>query len=350
MYVVEQSPLLWLVELSVYLLVLTFFQLAAGFLTLAVIRLNIPAPQSYLLVFSTISALTFTSAFICDIRTHMQAAMVGAVSMAFTVPLQAIATLYRHRTSSAKLSSSQPQYSNFLATVLRIAIPAAAPSEKNLAEHPRTQLMRGIFHLTISTIVSTMYNTATEQGRPFIDVVAAVMILSGAAGVLNLTSAVLGLLGERSASPFRAPFLSRSTVSFWAGRWNAPVSSALRAGVYEPLMSVGVHRDLAAFACFFVSGIAHEVILWYVGATGSRGHWLLFFIICGSEVAVERALRQRKCLPRSALLQWALTAVALYVPFSALFVPVAVRTGLAHNGVKALSVGRVFIRKIWVAS
>ncbi|MCL7049622.1 hypothetical protein MKW94_018548 [Papaver nudicaule] len=85
-------------------------------------------------------------------------------------------------------------------------------------------------------------------------------------------------------------FLATSFQDFWGKRWNIMVSSILRSIVYEPVRhtfkrSWGVY--VAILATFFVSGLMHELLIFYVFRKQPCWDVLLFFILHGICVAVE---------------------------------------------------------------
>lgn len=84
------------------------------------------------------------------------------------------------------------------------------------------------------------------------------------------------MVGLPVAPHFRNPYASTSPSDFWNKRWNLPVSAAMRALIYDPMMegrwiltdaSLPRSKDLrlrawAVMVVFFVSGIVHEGMYW----------------------------------------------------------------------------------------
>ncbi|KAF3782657.1 putative long-chain-alcohol O-fatty-acyltransferase 1 [Nymphaea thermarum] len=96
---------------------------------------------------------------------------------------------------------------------------------------------------------------------------------------------------------FNRPFLSSSIRDFWARRWNLVVSSTLREAVYQPVRAAcrGVigrkrARDVGVVAAFLVSGLMHEVLLYYMTCQAPSWEWTAFFTLHGLLAAAEEWL------------------------------------------------------------
>lgn len=261
--------------------------------------------------------------------------MVGAVSMLFTTPLQAAAWVQR------KASSSSEEANN-MEIILRIAIPASLPNPKYPSESPAVQTLRGIIYISMASMLRHQFARVLSEDGILRDALGLFFVIANTTGALNLTSAILGLLGVRSPSPFRAPLLSPSMASFWSGRWNAPVSDSLRIGIYEPLCKLhGWSKASATMACFIISGVCHEAILVYCGVYDSQGEWFLFFTLSGLAILVEKKLH---FYITSKLVRYVTGVAFLSVLFHFLFIPVAIRTGFAEAGVRAIGAGPALLQ------
>ncbi|KAI3857251.1 hypothetical protein MKW92_032656 [Papaver armeniacum] len=89
--------------------------------------------------------------------------------------------------------------------------------------------------------------------------------------------------------------LSPSFHEFWGRRWNKVVSSLLRSLVYEPVRRItkqswGIY--VAILATFSVSGLMHELMIFYPGRKKPWGGLLVFFILQGVGVSVEIYLKR----------------------------------------------------------
>jgi hypothetical protein len=141
-------------------------------------------------------------------------------------------------------------------------------------------------------------------------------------GFVNFSSAIAALLGQFPIStPFCWPWFAPSLGSFWAHRWNAPIASALRAGVYDPLVDhVNAPRAVATIACFVVSGAGHVALLYYVRQVPGMPLWFMFFCLHGVGVCLERLVLDSKLVKNR--LHWRMcstsfmlaTAELLFVP------------------------------------
>ncbi|KAI0565883.1 Membrane bound O-acyl transferase [Gracilaria domingensis] len=325
MHDLDEDPVGWILEFSRGVLAVTALQLFCGIWTVFVIQSKLPHHRKLQVCLAMSSLLCGLSWFIFDMKTHLIGRVMGALALVFTTPLHVIASIERHETVKA----------DRLSTILRIAVPAAIPSERHKAEEPVHQLVRGFIYVACvsKSVPFTMY--AIEAGGILRDVCGLLFVMFGASGILNIMSGCMGLIGVRSPSPFRNPFLSSSMASFWSGRWNATVSDALRVGVYEPLVKRGYSKASSVMACFFISGIAHELILMYCGILNSRGEWLAFFLLNGTAVLIE----QQTMSKMPGIVRRVTSFIVLSILFHFLFVPVTVRTGMAANGVQAMGAG-----------
>ncbi|KAJ7015673.1 acyl-CoA--sterol O-acyltransferase 1-like [Populus alba x Populus x berolinensis] len=110
------------------------------------------------------------------------------------------------------------------------------------------------------------------------------------------------LIGLELEPPFNEPYLSTSLQDFWGRRWNLIVSSILRPAVYKPtrnLASRVVGRKWALIPAFMgtflVSGLMHELILFYYVECDQRSPWEVtcFFLLHGVCLLTEIALKKR---------------------------------------------------------
>lgn len=335
---IEQDPIGWLSKLCTGLFTLCVIQLIAGTCTIFIIQSNVPPHTKHPLCLSIILLLALISSWIFDPRTHLIGTVVGAVTMTFTTPLNAIAVV----------DNSDLIKSDVREVILRIAVPTAKPSHRNPSEDPLKQLLRGVMYIGTLACISPQLLVAVQQSGVVRDAAGLAFVLFGSSGVLNIMAACLALFGIRSASPFRNPMFSKTMSSFWSGRWNATVSDALRVGVYEPLRKRGFSKPICSLACFLVSGVAHEVVLIYCGILDSKGEWMMFFFLSGVAVLVER----RFISQTHKLVQHLTTICVLYALFHYLFVPVTIRTGLAQNGVQSIGAGVKLARALgqWMST
>ncbi|CAN6472147.1 unnamed protein product [Victoria cruziana] len=144
------------------------------------------------------------------------------------------------------------------------------------------------------------------------------------------------LLGVELQSQFNRPYLSTSLGDFWGRRWNLVVTTVLRPAVYYPVRSacsrlVGSSpaRLVATLATFLVSGLMHELILYYLIAEPPTWEWAAFFVLHGFLASGELCLKwvvRGPSLPR--LVSVLLTLTVLYVTATWLFYPPLMRKSL----------------------
>lgn len=204
--------------------------------------------------------------------------------------------------------------------------------------------------------------------------------------VMDLFAAIVSwTLGIELLPDFNRPFLSQSLAEFWARRWNLTVSGALRGAVYEPMLEwligksgqgleslpakqlaldltrqVGqppmtrehlgpIHdmkqdnrftrasknrttltiKILPVLATFFVSGIMHELAVWYLTHTVT-GEMTAFFTLHGVATIVEQRIHTAfpftAKLPR--LLAIVITLTFCFLSADWLFLPPLYRAGV----------------------
>ncbi|MCL7039922.1 hypothetical protein MKW94_016515 [Papaver nudicaule] len=106
--------------------------------------------------------------------------------------------------------------------------------------------------------------------------------------------------------PFGNCFLLSSSIhDFWGRRWNLMVSSILKSIVYKPVRRVfkkswGVY--VAILATFFVSGLMHELLFFYMSRKQPcwdvTGYYILNGICLAMEIKVKRCLNGKWQLNR----------------------------------------------------
>ncbi|XP_057456922.1 acyl-CoA--sterol O-acyltransferase 1-like [Lotus japonicus] len=151
------------------------------------------------------------------------------------------------------------------------------------------------------------------------------------ATVAALARSTLGLELEPQ---FNDPILSTSLQDFWGRRWNLMVTSILRPTVYEPTLKAA--RNVvgstwaplpAVMATFVVSGLMHELILFYMGRMAPTFRMSCFFVLHGLcltlEIVLKKALNARWRLPR--FVSGPLTAGFVFTTCFWLFLPEFIR-------------------------
>nr|CAB3471014.1 unnamed protein product [Digitaria exilis] len=94
-------------------------------------------------------------------------------------------------------------------------------------------------------------------------------------------------LGMEMEPQFNKPYLSSSLQDFWGRRWNLMVSAILRPSVYDPVRK-RLGAPVAVLATFLVSGLMHEVVVWYLTFRPPTGQLTAFFALHGACVCAER--------------------------------------------------------------
>ncbi|KAG8658281.1 hypothetical protein MANES_03G134704v8 [Manihot esculenta] len=107
------------------------------------------------------------------------------------------------------------------------------------------------------------------------------------------------LFGFEIEPQFNEPYLATSLQDFWGRRWNLMVTSILRPTVYYPVHQFSKRlfgptwASLpAVIATFWVSGLMHEVIYFYLTRVSPTWEVTWFFILHGICVAIEVVLKK----------------------------------------------------------
>ncbi|XP_010443165.1 PREDICTED: probable long-chain-alcohol O-fatty-acyltransferase 1 [Camelina sativa] len=148
--------------------------------------------------------------------------------------------------------------------------------------------------------------------------------------VLVFVGAVVStLLGCDIEPVFNEPYLATSLQDFWSRRWNLMVSAVLRSTVHIPVQRFFkhlLHPDGATFAgvmaSFFVSGVMHELIFFYMIRQPPTWEVTCFFVLHGAATATEIAVKRthwwrpphRAVSGLAALTFVSLTGVWLFLP------------------------------------
>ncbi|XP_008798544.2 probable long-chain-alcohol O-fatty-acyltransferase 4 [Phoenix dactylifera] len=109
--------------------------------------------------------------------------------------------------------------------------------------------------------------------------------------VLASAAAPVAIFGLELEPHFDAPFRAASLQDFWGRRWNLVVSAILRPSVYHPVRA-RCGFDAGVFATFLVSGLMHEVMVYYVTLAAPTGEMMAFFVLHGLCTLAE--VRARK--------------------------------------------------------
>ncbi|KAL9319858.1 hypothetical protein ACSQ67_011697 [Phaseolus vulgaris] len=113
------------------------------------------------------------------------------------------------------------------------------------------------------------------------------------------------IFGVEIESQFDEPYLSTSLQEFWGHRWNLIVSRILRPSIYDPVRRISTSfmdpsyaMLVAMFATFFVSGLMHELIYYYVIRVPPTWEVTCFFVLHGvctvAEVATKKMVLRRR--------------------------------------------------------
>ena len=132
-------------------------------------------------------------------------------------------------------------------------------------------------------------------------------------------------LGMGLEPQFDKPYLSTSLQDFWGRRWNLMASAVLRPAVYIPVRA-RLGAPAGVLATFLVSGLMHEVVVYYITFRLPTGQLTAFFLLHGASMCAERWWARRwpnaSRLPRvvaTPLVVLFVLATALWLFFPPLF-------------------------------
>ncbi|KAF8099776.1 hypothetical protein N665_0237s0030 [Sinapis alba] len=118
--------------------------------------------------------------------------------------------------------------------------------------------------------------------------------------ILSATATVVRAISGLDLEPqFNKPYLATSLQDFWGRRWNLAVSGILRPTVYQPMVQLmsfldpNWSRATAVFCTFVVSGLMHELIIFYMGGLMPDWKVMWFFLIHGLFTTVEIAIKKK---------------------------------------------------------
>ncbi|CAD6264102.1 unnamed protein product [Miscanthus lutarioriparius] len=116
--------------------------------------------------------------------------------------------------------------------------------------------------------------------------------------LLPCIAAAGGVLGMDLEPQFDRPYLASSLRDFWSRRWNLMVPAILRPSVYDPVRA-RTGRAAGVMAAFLVSGLMHEVLVYYITLRSPTGEMTAFFLLHGASCVAEEW-----CVRRSVSTGW----------------------------------------------
>ncbi|XP_066347583.1 probable long-chain-alcohol O-fatty-acyltransferase 4 [Miscanthus floridulus] len=110
--------------------------------------------------------------------------------------------------------------------------------------------------------------------------------------LLPCIAAAGGALGMEMEPQFDRPYLASSLRDFWGRRWNLMVSAILRPSVYDPVRA-RAGKAPAVLATFLVSGLMHEVTMYYLTLRPPTSEMTAFFLLHGVCCVAEESCVRR---------------------------------------------------------
>ncbi|XP_031490811.1 probable long-chain-alcohol O-fatty-acyltransferase 5 [Nymphaea colorata] len=129
------------------------------------------------------------------------------------------------------------------------------------------------------------------------------------------------------------PYRATSLADFWGRRWNLAVPTILRPAVYCParwawsrLVGSSTARLAAMLTAFLVSGLMHELMLYYLTLEPPTWEWAAFFVLQGFLASGELYFKSVVGFPElPRLVSLLMTMAVLYVTAAWLFYPPLIR-------------------------
>jgi hypothetical protein len=151
----------------------------------------------------------------------------------------------------------------------------------------------GIKFRIAAAISQHLHNNFKEWTHPFAaDVLYRAIIYCIPDSILSCLAAMGRALGIELEPQFNKPYLSASLQDFWGRRWNLTASAVLRPSVYNPVRA-RLGAPAGVLATFLVSGLMHEVVVYYLTFRAPTGQVTAFFALHGACVCAERWCARR---------------------------------------------------------
>jgi hypothetical protein len=126
------------------------------------------------------------------------------------------------------------------------------------------------------------------------------------------------------------------------------VNNLIRVSVYEPMLSFLIgkrerkpsptDRAIATFASFLVSGLAHEIVFFYLNKTPPTWEMTGFFVVNGVATIVEGIVKPRQRFGMPRILGWVYTMAFVALTACWLFFPPVMRTGMMDQSIADMNV------------
>jgi alginate O-acetyltransferase complex protein AlgI len=136
-------------------------------------------------------------------------------------------------------------------------------------------------------------------------------------GVFDVLAAAWRRRGVPVEKLFACPAAAKSLADFWGNRWNRAFSAFAQDLIFRPLAR-RLGTAGATLAVFLFSGLAHEAVI-SVPAGGGYGGPMLYFLIQGLLVLIEKTRTFRRNMRDRPVYAWLRTATGVLGPLPLLF-------------------------------
>ncbi|BFI16907.1 hypothetical protein MPTK1_6g01480 [Marchantia polymorpha subsp. ruderalis] len=212
----------------------------------------------------------------------------------------------------------------------------------------RLVLLRCLFYFVTIGFWLQIYSGQAQIPKHILYSSYTVLLYFGVLFAFELPAVVAAsVFGVQLPAQFNMPFLATSLADFWGRRWNLLVNNLLRVSIYNPILlgfggglsgkrSSQKERAIATLAAFTVSGIMHEIILFYMSARDPTFEISMFFILNGVATVFEGWCKHKFSNPPE-LVRRVITLSFLSVTSVWLFYPPLVRDDSDKQNIEDLN-------------
>jgi hypothetical protein len=191
----------------------------------------------------------------------------------------------------------------------------ARPSRRNMRRPSAAEWTSGTVSVVAgAALIGTagIAGGAPELARGVLAMIGILFVLHF--GTFRLLSCAWRAAAVDAKPVMNAPLSATSVAEFWGRRWNTAFRDFAHRLIFRPL-SVHIGPESAFAACFFVSGLLHDVVISLPAGAGYGGP-TLYFVFQAAAIAAERtrAFRSLGIIGGTLGRAWTLLIVAAPLP------------------------------------
>jgi alginate O-acetyltransferase complex protein AlgI len=166
-------------------------------------------------------------------------------------------------------------------------------------------------------------------------------------GYADMLAATLRLSGWRITPLFKDPFASTSLNDFWSHRWNLAFVEMDRR-LFVPVLRTRLTKVQTFIGVFILSGLLHELAISFPSGGGWGGP-LLYFVVQGAGVLIERKLKPKSKAGRFWTYTWLFLPIPLLFHHSFRSTFIVPPYMVLHNLLMTLSLTGLMSLALWCA-